>query len=741
MSEDMQQSNLGGIRVAYPNRPSVPFVYVCMVIVVLFANVILYRGLDIGPTSDLLDAPAQELKRTSISVLKFEIESDPTKTDSGYLVQARTTLPSGVSTVVWLSSTTEYQLGTIVSCVGRFYINDETDWGQSNRARGIAGRVHVVREITCSQITGSKAALIWVRSSILSIINPAKSEARALLAGVLVGRRTELKIFGLDEVFANAGLSHLIAVSGSHLAIVATLLEMLMCSFGISHKHSTISVLVISALYVCICACPASAVRSWIMLALARLSVFAGRRAHNLTALGIAGIIMVAQNLYCAADLGFLLSMLSVSALSLYSDYMQAFATNLMPKAPIMRLPILGHFLPLLKKSMREVKASFVASLVCQVATMFVCGVAFNRLSLVAPFANVVVGTLFAPLVGLGTLGSLLSCLPGIGAVFLLPAQALSWLVVTLTKLLASVPFSSLIVAFPKVAELIPLVAGVLLYLCWPEPSSGSLRFGLVGICFAIGCYVLCTCVWVAPQIVVLDVGQGDAILLREGTHSILIDTGPYGELTEALARNHILYLDAIFLTHLHDDHIGGLEELVGNVGVGNVYVSQGVLECMSSEALEYVEELTGRAPQEVSYETQFSLGRFEASCLWPKSLVTGENNEDSLCTLIRYESFVMLCTGDAESDVLLEIDDEAGDIDVLKLGHHGSKISVNAEALSVLKPEVSIASAGMYNSYGHPTQECIDAVIAAGSRFLCTKDAGDIYLFPDAPARVVCAQ
>lgn len=88
---------------------------------------------------------------------------------------------------------------------------------------------------------------------------------------------------------------------------------------------------------------------------------------------------------------------------------------------------------------------------------------------------------------------------------------------------------------------------------------------------------------------------------------------------------------------------------------------------------------------------------------------------------------------GDAELDQEREFVQEVGDIDVLKLGHHGSKVSVDGELLDVLKPELSLASAGEGNRYGHPSDACIDAVKEAGGVFACTIEHGDITVTPTA--------
>ena len=101
-----------------------------------------------------------------------------------------------------------------------------------------------------------------------------------------------------------------------------------------------------------------------------------------------------------------------------------------------------------------------------------------------------------------------------------------------------------------------------------------------------------------------------------------------------------------------------------------------------------------------------------------------------------------MLLTGDAEQEQLGEYQNKVGDIDVLQVGHHGSRVSISLDQAMFLRPEFAVASAGEGNSYGHPTSECIETLESAGATFLCTIDHGDVRVEPspdNAPPRVVC--
>ena len=137
----------------------------------------------------------------------------------------------------------------------------------------------------------------------------------------------------------------------------------------------------------------------------------------------------------------------------------------------------------------------------------------------------------------------------------------------------------------------------------------------------------------------------------------------------------------------------------------------------------------------ELSEGDELSVGGFACTMVWPEGPVEGTENEDSVALAVSYDSggcaLDMLLAGDTEIAQEERYAGRVGDIDVLKLGHHGSAASIDAALMAQMRPELAIASAGEGNSYGHPTKECIDTVEASGARFLCTIDVGDVTVRP----------
>ena len=130
-----------------------------------------------------------------------------------------------------------------------------------------------------------------------------------------------------------------------------------------------------------------------------------------------------------------------------------------------------------------------------------------------------------------------------------------------------------------------------------------------------------------------------------------------------------------------------------------------------------------------------------------PVEPAAGEGNEGSLELLVSYaedgRSLTALLAADAEREetgAAVERGD-VGDVDLLKVGHHGSEASLTPEIAAALSPEVSVASAGEGNGYGHPDPACVDILEEAGSVFLCTMDVGDVCVEPGAEGPVVSCQ
>ena len=376
--------------------------------------------------------------------------------------------------------------------------------------------------------------------------------------------------------------------------------------------------------------------------------------------------------------------------------------------------------------------ASVLSVTLCsQLATLPVTIPAFETFSLIAPLANAVIGPVISVLLAVSVVLVPCSLVPLLRHGALVVPMIVARCALFFEQLFAAVPGAS--VSVPPDTPLVYVVpfALVAILVWWPRPSVRPMAVGLLCLMLAAGVPYVYWDRCAPPSVTVLDVGQADAILVRQGSAVALVDCGLDDRVVSALVRNNVHHIDAVFVTHWDEDHWGGLPDVLDRFSVGTIAVAADALDGAPTEVL----NRPGVTYRQVARGDTVDIGAFRARVMWPFDTVDGEGNEDSLVLLLSYaqegKSLRVLLTGDAELDQEREFVQEVGDIDVLKLGHHGSKVSVDTDLLETLKPELSIASAGEGNRYGHPSDACIDAVRDAGGAFACTIEQGDITVSP----------
>lgn len=649
-----------------------------------------------------------------VSAYELRVKGDPSLSDAGVSSTADVyEVGTGLYVATARMTAGEaYEAGTVLRAVGRVKSLDESDWDRSRFMKGEVASVQIVRVL---EVRVDDVGVIGsVRRRVLEAIDPTRSEARALLAGVLCGRATELGGTAAQEVFSRCGLTHLIAVSGSHLAFIAMLIDM-----GLRHTRlaGTVRrgiVLAVMALYVIFTGCAPSAVRSVLMVGASMGAGLLKRRPHPLSGLSLTVSALVLFDPGIVYDLGFQLSALSVLFLLVFGRYVAFALTQLC-------VP-------------RVVAEPLALTLVAQWATLPLTVPVFGEISLIAPVANLLVGPLMSALLVAGLCFSPLALLSGFGMALVVP-DALAKVSLFASQLLARIPYASFGAEAGIGLAVVAYGAAMLLYLAWWRCTRRSLVGLLTAVALLCGLHVTRWALFAPASVTVLDVGQADAILIRDGSKAVLVDAGVDEGAAAALARNNVFRLDAVVVTHWDRDHWGGLPDILARVPVDRLVVAEGASASLPGELLG-----AGLQLQELTDGDRLRIGGFTCEAVWPMEPVEGEENSESLCLAVTYApddserdmpSFKMLLTGDAEAAELGRFVDEVGDIDVLKVGHHGSKASLDQAVLDALDPELAVASAGEGNSYGHPDPVCVGLVAEARAKFLCTKDVGDVSILP----------
>ena len=267
-------------------------------------------------------------------------------------------------------------------------------------------------------------------------------------------------------------------------------------------------------------------------------------------------------------------------------------------------------------------------------------------------------------------------------------------------------------------------------------------------------------------RMVACDVGQGDAILIIKGRNQVLIDGGPSSEKILTCLEKHVPFYDRtielIVMTNTDYDHMNGLSTVVDRYKVIHFVTSDGV---HSSDALTKLIDKLGNAriqvqaveqgdmilvgseklSQQLSFEVLWppdsieqnvaifggQMNKAEREQILGASAKRGNLNERSVVLLLLEDNKKILLTGDSgdQAEKVMIKEGKLLDVDILKVGHHGSKYASTLEFLQMVKPEVAVISVGSKNTYGHPTAETLGRLEQVGAKVRRTDKEGSIVI------------
>lgn len=539
----------------------------------------------------------------------------------------------------------------------------------------------------------------------------------AFFIAILTGDKS-----GLSETAAvdlsEAGLYHIMAVSGMHcaflLAIVTTLAG--------NHRRRLTALIAVPALlfYMALAGCTPSVVRACVMLIFLLLAPLFSRDRDGPTAMAAALAVILLANPFAAASISLQLSFAAVAGL-------------LWLTSRINRL-LLGEIRR--GRAVRFLAASLSASCGALVFTVPLTAYYFNIFVLVSPLSNLLCLWAAGIVFGVGLPVTLLSFLwLPLGTVLGLVPKALIWYILEVSHVLAGLPWHALYFSNPYLKYWL-LYAYALFgaaYLCKPKARR---KYAVALVCAVLT--LVCTVrlgerrtAYHALDITVLDVGQGSCTLLRSGEAFALVDCGSgnrwysAGDIAaDQLSAMGCGTLDYLILTHYDRDHVSGVTGLLDRLDVETLVVPAGA---DGGEALLAAARDHGTAVLALDEKTVYRLGE-SVLTLFPPLDGRGDN-EEGLSLLCSAGTYDLLITGDMDSatEEALLASYPLPDIELLAAGHHGSKNSTSETLLEALQPEAAYISVGS-NSYGHPTEETLARLAWAGVAIYRTDLQGTIH-------------
>lgn len=552
-------------------------------------------------------------------------------------------------------------------------------------------------------------------------------DVQAFMTALLTGDKTALyEDAFLTADLSGAGLSHVVAVSGMHVAYLMGLLRVLLG--GRRYAFAGLPVLVVFAAAM---GFTPSVVRAAFMQMCLLAAPLTGREGDSPTALAVILALLLAVNPSAARSASLQLSFAATAGILLLSGKMyrgiEAYLREHLPR----RAP---------KRGVLWAAGSVSTTFGALVFTVPLTAAQFGTVSVVSPVTNVLclwmISILFLGGYAVLAAGALL---PGLGSLL---GRALAWgarYVFGVAGVLTKLPCAQVWLTAPAFVLWLAFVY-IIFLIAWFYRQEGEKFRPIMPVCLSV--IGLCAAAfslrlgWKEDmRVTVLDVGQGACAVLESGTDAVVVDCGgtwdrsPGQEAAGYLLGQMRTHVDALVLTHLHSDHCNGVADLLARVQVDCLFLpvsgeeERGVLE----EVLDAADR-AGTRVEWVEEDVQILWDNFTLTLWAPEEGASG--NENGLMVLGARNGFEVLITGDAprETERLFCARTELPDTEVLVVGHHGSATSTSTQLLEAARPDIAVISVG-YNTYGHPSPEVLTRLAAYNIEVLRTDTEGTVQI------------
>lgn len=547
------------------------------------------------------------------------------------------------------------------------------------------------------------------------------AETSAFIKALLVGERVDID-YETNTAFKVSGISHIIAVSGLHMSVLFGAI------YALTARNRWLSGLLgipIMLLFAAIVGFTPSVTRACIMQSVMLIGLMFKREYDQQTALSAAVMLMILSNPLVVASVSFQLSVGCVMGIMLFSDRIRDW---LLERKWLCDVKGRGVLPRLRRWFVSSVSISISASIITTPLVAYY----FETVSLVSILTNLLTVWLVSYIFMLAASVLLLSLVSMPFAA--LVGSIVSFLVAFVAgtaKLLSSFPLAA--VYTQSDAIIIWLIAAYLLLsvffifkkhrvLIYASVVTGAL---VIALAFS----------WIWPRldecrVSVLNVGQGQCVLLQSDGKTFLVDCGGNSDTSSAdlaaqmLMSQGVFKLDGVFLTHYDRDHVGGIPYLLSRVDTSAIFLP--VMD-VSSEVTDAILEKTDGQVFWVGEDTYLTFADTKITLFAPEFADKG--NEYCMCVLFQTENYDILITGDRDTTGERKLLNRADipELEVLIAGHHGSAYATGEKLLTETKPKLVLISAGKNNRYGHPAPALLERLEQHGCYVLRTDQCGNI--------------
>ncbi len=585
-------------------------------------------------------------------------------------------------------------------------------------------------------------------NGIFSIIN----NKNGIIGAIILGDKTDLDS-GIKELYSVSGIAHILAISGLHISFIGMAIYRLLRRRFRFLFSAAVSIPVVLSFGI-MSGFGISTIRAIIMFILKIIGEVLGRKYDAITAISLAGLVLLVQNPFVVCNSGFQMSFGAIIAI-------------------VLILPIVEEILNTDNKIIKVISANFTISLVMNPILAW----NYYELPIFSFLLNIVVVPLMSVVIVSSIAGIFCSCIMfGFGKVVIFPGCGILELYTFLCNIINKSSVASIVVGQPKVTIIIVYYAILLVVLfglknirtkytrAEKERNIIKKETGLVlekkakkerrikgqNVKLRLACivgFLLLNClIYYIPNqgfyITFINVGQGDGILIHgdNGT-KVMVDGGSTSE--KQVAKNCIVpYLkaegigtiDYSIITHTDKDHISGILEILENNNSNRIRIKNLVMPDINMKDDTYNELIEKAKLKKINVlyikkGDTLSLGKTKIKCIYPETTTTASDKND-YCTVlsVKNKTSKILLTGDISKEIEEKIkDDIEENYTVLKVAHHGSNYSSSEKFLKKVNPKYSIISVGKNNSYGHPGNETMERLRKQGGVIYRTDEKGGI--------------
>lgn len=585
-------------------------------------------------------------------------------------------------------------------------------------------------------------------NGIFSIIN----NKNGIIGAIILGDKTDLDS-DIKELYSVSGIAHILAISGLHISFIGMAIYRLLRRRFRFLFSAAVSIPVVLSFGI-MSGFGISTIRAIIMFILKIIGEVLGRKYDAITAISLAGLVLLVQNPFVVCNSGFQMSFGAIIAI-------------------VLILPIVEEILNTDNKIIKVISANFTISLVMNPILAW----NYYELPTFSFLLNIVVVPLMSVVIVSSIAGIFCSCIMfGFGKVVIFPGCGILELYTFLCNIINKSSVASIVVGQPKVTIIIVYYAILLVVLfglknirtkytrAEKERNIIKKETGLVlekkakkerrikgqNVKLRLACivgFLLLNClIYYIPNqgfyITFINVGQGDGILIHgdNGT-KVMVDGGSTSE--KQVAKNCIVpYLkaegigtiDYSIITHTDKDHISGILEILENNNSNRIRIKNLVMPDINMKDDTYNELIEKAKLKKINVlyikkGDTLSLGKTKIKCIYPETTTTASDKND-YCTVlsVKNKTSKILLTGDISKEIEEKIkDDIEENYTVLKVAHHGSNYSSSEKFLKKVNPKYSIISVGKNNSYGHPGNETMERLRKQGGVIYRTDEKGGI--------------